>query len=206
MRRPFPLVALLFWLATAGLGLCQDIFVQSAFYGRGGYGIDVTRQVQEFAEQGGEIYVSNRTFGDDPAPGRRKFLTVTYVVDGRRFTQRIEENQTFRFQPHERSYTEPQPPGVYRGRPIGPGPGSSYPGDDFGPRIVRALYGAHGRYVDVTETVRRLAGDGVRFEVSNETFGFDPYKGRGKKLKVIYEENGETFEKAYDEGDHVRLK
>ena len=68
------------------------------------------------------------------------------------------------------------------------------------------MYGTHGRYVDVTEIVRRLARNGVRFEVSNETFGVDPYKGYSKKLKVVYEDNGGTSEKEYDEGDHVRLR
>jgi hypothetical protein len=210
--------ALWFWLAAAGLGLCQEIYVQSAFYGRGGYGIDVTRQVQELADQRGEVYVSNSTFGADPAPGQTKFLTITYSVDGQRITRRIEENHVFRFQVPEappppnvgREVPGPYPPwpapGAIRGRVIGRVPGYRDEGDEYGPRIVRAVYGTHGRYVDVTEIVRRFARDGVRFEVSNETFGVDPYKGRSKKLKVIYEVNGETSEKEYDEGDRVRLR
>ncbi|MBV8900709.1 MAG: hypothetical protein JOY92_11435 [Verrucomicrobia bacterium] len=215
-----PVFALCFWLGTAGLGLCQEIYVQSAFYGRGGYGIDVTRQVQQLAEQRGEIYVSNSTFGADPAPGRTKFLTITYTVDGRQITRRVEENQVFRFQvpegPPPPPYAGreippgPYPPGpgqgVFRGRVIGGVPDYRDEGEAYGPRIVRAVYGAHGRYVDVTETVRRLVSDGVRFEVSNETFGVDPYKGRSKKLKITFQEDGGTSEKEYDEGDHVRLR
>jgi hypothetical protein len=218
MRPLFSIFALWSWLATAGLGLCQEIYVQSAFYGRGGYGIDVTRQVQELANERGEIYVSNRTFGTDPAPGQRKFLTITYTVDGRQITRRIEENQLFRFQVPEGPPPPyvgrdvppgpypPGPGGVFRGRVIGRGPDYRDEGDEYGPRIVRAVYGAHGRYVDVTDIVRRFARDGVRFEVSNETFGVDPYKGHSKKLKVIYEDNGGTSEKEYDEGDRVRLR
>lgn len=214
-------VALWFWLVTAGLGLCQEIYVQSAFYGRGGYGIDVTRRAQELAEQRGEIYVSNNTFGADPAPGRTKYLTITYTVDGRQITRRVEENQVLRFEIPEgpppyagREYPPgpyppgpgPGPGGVYRGRVIGRAPDYQNEGNEYGPHIVRAVYGAHGRYVDVTEIVRRLVSDGVRFEVSNETFGVDPYKGRSKKLRIIFQEDGGTSEKEYDEGDHVRLR
>ncbi|MBV9997599.1 MAG: hypothetical protein JO015_00640 [Verrucomicrobia bacterium] len=205
MRRAFPICPVLFWMVTAGIGMCQDIFVQSAFYGRGGYGVDVTSQVQELANRDGAVYVSNETFGGDPLPGRRKYLAVTYIVGGQRFTERAEENQTLRFRMPESTYYERQPRGVYQGRIIRGPEGRPYGGYEVGRRVVRAVYGTHGRYVDVTATVQRLAADGVKFEVSNETFGFDPYKGHGKKLKVTFEENGETFEKEYDEGDHVRL-
>jgi hypothetical protein len=71
--------------------------------------------------------------------------------------------------------------------------------------IVRALYGTRGRYVDVTRTVRRYAWRGARMEVSNETFGFDPYKGKGKKLRVIFSGPGGGYERTWDEGDTVRF-
>jgi len=72
--------------------------------------------------------------------------------------------------------------------------------------IVRALYGTKGRYADVTEIVRRFARDGIRFEVSNETFGVDPYRGKGKHLRVIMvDHDGVEFERSWDEGDSVRL-
>ena len=51
-----------------------------------------------------------------------------------------------------------------------------------------------------------MVRNGVSFEVSNETFGVDPYKGRSKKLKIIFEEDGGTSEREYDEGDRVRLR
>jgi hypothetical protein len=71
--------------------------------------------------------------------------------------------------------------------------------------IVRALYGTRGRYVDVTRIVRRYAWPGARMEVSNETFGFDPYKGKGKKLRIIFSEAGGRYERSWDEGDTVRF-
>jgi hypothetical protein len=48
--------------------------------------------------------------------------------------------------------------------------------------IVRALYGTRGHYIDVTRIVRQYAWRGARMEVSNETFGFDPYKGKEKNF------------------------
>jgi hypothetical protein len=33
--------------------------------------------------------------------------------------------------------------------------------------------------------VRHFAREGIPFEVSNETFGVDPYKGKGKHLRVV---------------------
>jgi hypothetical protein len=71
--------------------------------------------------------------------------------------------------------------------------------------IIRALYGRRGRYVDVTRTVRRYAWRGARMEVSNETFGFDPYKGQEKKLLIIFSGPGGEYERTWNEGDTVRF-
>jgi hypothetical protein len=92
------------------------------------------------------------------------------------------------------------PPG-YR-----PRPGYRPPDYYYGPRVERAVYGARGRYVDVTRQVRRFAQTGVSFSASNETFGFDPYKGREKKLRVtLIRPDGLRVERVWDEGDRVRL-
>jgi hypothetical protein len=71
--------------------------------------------------------------------------------------------------------------------------------------IIRALYGRRGRYVDVTRIVRRYAWRGARMQVSNETFGFDPYKGQEKKLRIIFSGPGGGYERTWDEGDTVRF-
>jgi hypothetical protein len=98
-----------------------------------------------------------------------------------------------------------------QGPGYGPPPGyrPEYPGyyhEHHERHIVRALYGTRSRYADVTEIVRRFASDGIRFEVSNETFGVDPYKGKGKHLRVIMvDHEGVEFERSWDEGDSVRL-
>jgi hypothetical protein len=101
--------------------------------------------------------------------------------------------------------------GVYPSEPppgYGPPPGyrPRYPGYYEGRRIVSAVYGGRGRYVDVTRIVRHFAREGIPFEVSNETFGVDPYKGKGKHLRVVMvRPDGEQFERSWDEGDSVRL-
>jgi hypothetical protein len=43
-------------------------------------------------------------------------------------------------------------------------------------------------------------------QVSSETFGFDPYKGKEKKLRVIFSGPGGGYERRWDEGDTVRFR
>ncbi len=100
-------------------------------------------------------------------------------------------------------YPPGPPPGYYPGYPERYRPP---PGPYYGPKVERAVYGTRGRYIDVTAQVRRFARHGVRFEVSNETFGFDPYKGREKELRVtLIRPDGVRIERRWDEGDNVRL-
>jgi hypothetical protein len=92
------------------------------------------------------------------------------------------------------------------GRPPGYGAPSGYPWHDADRRVIRAVYGAHGRYADVTGIVRHFARTGSPFRVSNETFGVDPYQGRTKRLRVtIAGPDGATFERIWQEGDRARL-
>jgi len=93
------------------------------------------------------------------------------------------------------------------GPPPGYGPPHGYRSGYYsGRRIIHAVYGAKGRYADVTGIVRRLARNGVPFRVSNETFGIDPYKGKPKQLRVVMvRPDGEQFERRWSEGDRVRL-
>ncbi|MBV8226409.1 MAG: hypothetical protein JO232_14605 [Verrucomicrobia bacterium] len=97
------------------------------------------------------------------------------------------------------------PPGPPPGPP-GYGPPPGYPGHYADRRVVRAIYGAKGRYVDVTGVVRHYARMGVPFRVSNDTFGVDPYRGQRKHLRVtMVRPDGYQFERSWDEGDRVRL-
>ena len=54
-------------------------------------------------------------------------------------------------------------------------------------RIIRASYGAYGHFIDVTRIVRHYAFPDGRMDVSNETFGSDPFKGERKTLQVVFD-------------------
>jgi len=165
----------------------QGIRVESAYYGsRDGVGVDVTGRVQRFADYGEPFRVSNDTLRIDPSPNRPKALIVVYYVNGRRISESVPEGEVFYFR--DAGYL-----------PHGP--------DDYRPaiRIIRAIYGARGRYVDVTGIVRDRFRDRKPFTVANDTFGVDPYPGHGKRLKIDYLRGGEQREKEYAEGDSVRI-
>jgi hypothetical protein len=42
-------------------------------------------------------------------------------------------------------------------------------------------------------------------DVSNETFGSDPFKGEPKTLQVVFETPNGGFERDFDEGDTIRF-
>jgi hypothetical protein len=93
--------------------------------------------------------------------------------------------------------------------PPGPPPGYRHEDrwhHDQDRQVVRAVYGAHGRYADVTEMVRHFARTREPFQVSNETFGVDPYRGKSKHLRVtIVRLDGDQLERSWEEGDMARL-
>jgi hypothetical protein len=165
----------------------QIIRVESAYYGsRGGGGVYVTGRVQRFADYGEPFRVSNDTFRIDPSPQRPKTLIVVYEVNGHRISEAVPEGEVFYFR--NGGYAERGP-------------------DDYRPsvRIIRATYGAKGRFVDVTGVVRDRVRDRTVFKVANETFGVDPYPGKGKRLKIYYLRGGEQRVVEYQEGDSVRI-
>jgi hypothetical protein len=74
-----------------------------------------------------------------------------------------------------------------------------------GVQILDAAYGTRGRYTNVTRIVQNFVRIQQPFEVSNQTFGIDPYPGVRKRLKVFYSRNGARRSRIYVEGDVVRL-
>lgn len=57
--------------------------------------------------------------------------------------------------------------------------------DDEGEyRIQRAVYGTPQRFVDVTDRLRELARQDLRFRLGNDTFGVDPARGEVKALRI----------------------
>jgi hypothetical protein len=72
-------------------------------------------------------------------------------------------------------------------------------------QVIRAVYGTKGRYVDVTRIVRSLLGETGSFQVSNDAFGIDPYRGERKWLKISYILGRIRRNEQYAEGDLVEL-
>jgi hypothetical protein len=183
-----PSLVLLFLNIGIFCSIGQGIRIESAYYGApNGVGVDVTRRVQRFADYGEPFRVGNDTLRIDPSPNHPKALVVIYVVDGRRISECVREGDVFYFRS---------------------GGGSSDSNLDQRPavQIVSALYGARGRYVDVTDLVRQLARDHQPFTVSNETFRVDPYQGQQKRLKISYLRGNMQRNQQYEEGDQVQFR
>jgi hypothetical protein len=166
----------------------QGIRVASAYYGSPKrVGVDVTRRVQQFADYGEPFRVGKETLRTDPYPNHRKILVVIYQLNGRQFSDSVEEGDVFYFKSARET-------------------GCNLAGYGNAIRISKAKYGARGRYSNVTARVRALARDGRAFTVSDKTFGSDPYPGQRKRLEISYWRNGSLWNRQYAEGDKVRLK
>lgn len=166
----------------------QGIQVESAYYGvPNRAGIDVTRRVQRFADFGEPFRVGSDTLRINPSPNRPKVLVVIYEVNGQRISDTVREGEVFYFR---------------NGAEFGAGP----EGHRHGIRIIRALYGARGRYVDVTSIIRRMARARWSFTVSNQTFGVDPFEGQQKWLKISYLRANKRYDQQYEEGEQVQLR
>jgi hypothetical protein len=166
----------------------QGIQIESAYYGvPNRIGADVTRRVQRFADFGEPFRVGHDTLRIDPAPDRPKVLVVNYEVNGQRLSDSVREGEVFYFRNGTRPETgaEHQKPAI---------------------RIIRASYGARGRYVDVTTIIRQMARDHWSFTVSNQTFGVDPYEGQPKRLKITYLRGKRRYDEQYEEGSQIQLK
>jgi hypothetical protein len=184
-----PSLVLLFLNIGVFCSTGQGIRIESAYYGSpNAAGVDVTRRVQQFADYGEPFRVGNDTLKIDPSPNRAKALVVNYEMNGRRISDCVREGDVFYFRNGGESDSNLE---------------------DHGPaiRIVTALYGARGRYVDVTGLVRQLARERRPFTVSNETFGVDdPYRGQQKRLKISYLRGKTRRTAQYEEGDQIQLR
>jgi hypothetical protein len=61
-----------------------ELFIVRAIYGFGNQASDVTDRLRSMARDGRlDIAVDNDTMGSDPAPGRRKSLSIVYSIGGR---------------------------------------------------------------------------------------------------------------------------
>ena len=135
-----PLVLLFLHLGVF-CSIGQGIRVASAYYGSPNRaGVDVTRRVQQFADYGEPFRVGKDTLRIDPSPKHRKALVVIYEAE-RPADFRLRAGRR-RLLLQERRRNSASTPEDHRAAL----------------RINQAIYGARGRYVDVTDRVRELAG------------------------------------------------
>lgn len=155
--------------------------VMRAQYGADFRYFDVTERLNSLI-QGDQLVlpINNDTMGGDPAPDRRKRLSVVYLFDGQPYRATVDEHASLEL----------------------PNGGAPIAEDASGAlEILHATYGAEGRRVDITERLRSFVnGNRLQFVVSNDSLGGDPAYGLHKQLRVIYRWQGIRYEAAAPEG------
>lgn len=189
-----------------GSALAQGGEFVGAEWGVPGARVDVTSRVRTFMHDGVlQLQVTRFTLGIDPAPHQNKVLvirirhwdgqvkeysypersTVNLELDAEDRGERREEHEHHdRDERHEEGYDRPE-------RRL---------------EIMRAYYGAEGRFANVTDTLRSRMDDGHLFmHVDNYSMGVDPLPGVHKSLRVLYDLNGERRNVVVDERTDLRL-
>ncbi len=132
--------------------------------------------------------INNDSMGGDPAPDRAKILTVSYEYNGQPGQVVVNERDTLTL------------PGA------GNGGGWNWPGGGGQLQIMRAMFGAGDRNVDVTSRLAsQLQGNTLNMKVDRGTMGGDPAPGQAKRLKVIYLWQGLRYETNVPEGGVLDL-
>lgn len=145
-------------LGGVGASHAQRIQVLEAHYGAEGRYANVTQRVQRIADSGRrEFDVNNQNLGVDPAQGREKRLRVNYISGGKRYSEEVREDKTFRFERGGRwDSWDPWFQGSW--------PGATYGRVDFrnecGDRLSIYHVNDHGRWIFV-----RQLFDGEGFSV-----------------------------------------
>jgi len=162
----------------------DEFRIISARYGIPGNYVDVTQTVQNFMSGHSiSMKVSNQNLETDPVPGREKELVVFYETQGTKKELHIREGDWLVF---------PGPEGGYRPPHHGTG--------DL--EIIRALYGAEGKYRIVTGDVQNhVTHNNINMLVSNENLGGDPAPNHKKEFLVIYRKEGREYGAHLKEGN-----
>ncbi len=160
-----------------------DFYIISARYGIPGNYRDVTQTVRNLVSGHSiSMKVSNRNLRTDPAPGKQKEMVVVFYKQGIRKERHIKEGDWFVVPGPEKGY---RPPSHGTGRL----------------EIIRALYGAAGRYRIVTGDVQNhVRNNNINMLVSNENLGGDPAPNREKEFIVIYRKQGREYGAHLQEG------
>jgi len=184
-----------------GSALAQGGELIRAEWGVRGNRVDVTARVRTFIRDGIlQLEVTRFNLGIDPAPHQNKEL----IIRVRHWNGQVEEYKypersmcTLELgrhdHPEERARREERHEEAY---------------DRHEPRlqILHADYGAEGRFVDVTGTLRSRIDDGrLNLRVDNYSLGVDPSPGVHKWLRVEYVYRGEQRNITVDEKTFLRL-
>ncbi len=192
MRKPIQ--QHVFFLTALALGLLWFPFVStpeahetfriiSARYGIPGNYVDVTQAVKGLVSGHSiSMEVSNINLKTDPVPGKAKEMVVFFEIQGVKKELRIKEGDWFVF---------PGPDCGYRPRHHGAG--------DL--EIIRALYGADGKYRIVTGDVQNhVVQNNINMLVSNKNLGGDPAPNHKKEFLIIYRKEGREYGAHLEEG------
>jgi hypothetical protein len=154
--------------------------ILSAQYGTARRHVDVTNRLKELARQDRTFRMGNSSFGIDPDEGHIKVLRIyARGPDGR---ERM-------FEYREGSVVDGSQFRSWGRGEWGQGWSGRWDVEDFNGDsgefvILSAQYGTGRRHVDVTNRLRELARQDVRFRMGNSTFGVDPDPGHIKVLRI----------------------
>jgi hypothetical protein len=196
------------------------IRVLSAVYGADNRWRDVTSVVQGRVRGNQMVVPVNLDLlGQDPAPGVGKRLRVRYSQDGRETEISAADFETIRV---PSDAPDPPPadshvasvPTTHPDRPtsapsaawLDRGPQLEPIGRPGGLRIFYARYGTDTRVADVREKMREfMRGDRLYVRVDPNTLDANPSPDERKRLVVIYEWRGRTFERSGWDGENLSL-
>ncbi|MEZ5401446.1 MAG: DUF3395 domain-containing protein [Bryobacteraceae bacterium] len=196
------------------------IRVLSAVYGAGGSWRDVTGLVQGRVRDNQLVVPVNLdVLGQDPAPGVGKQLRVRYQQDGQEYEVSASDFQTVRVpadapDPPAGDSTQSSVPTPNTDRPtsapsaawLDRGPQREPIGRAGGLRIFYARYGSDTRVADVREKMREfMRGDRLYVRVDPSTLDANPSPDERKRLVIIYEWRGRTFERSGWDGENISI-
>lgn len=190
-RRLTFLAALL--LGTATLAAAQNsLEIIAAYYGNGERFTDVTARIRPLATPDGRLQflVSPASFRMPSDGGAKRAVRIYYKWNGQFQHNEWPDGETVRIGTAATEPAVPEPSSASRSL-----------------RIVKALYGAGRRTLDVTQLLQGLvAADRLEVAVSNATMGGkDPAPAVVKSLTLTYEFQGRTIETLVPENGTLRI-
>lgn len=177
-----------------------EYVIVRAQYGTAQRHVDVTDRLRELAQRDERFRLSNRTFGIDPHVGQVKVLRIH--ARGPRGLR------TFEYV--EGSMVDGAQFSGWRGGGWGQGDWNGGWGGNEGPTrglvILRAEYGARGRWVDITDRLQaRVVLNRLSVRVDNDLAGTDPAPNVPKELRLRVRVDGREERRTLSEGQRLTL-